>query len=226
MRDCRHRSHRRSRCADRCRATRRWRGPTDRRNAIVQTGRELADLPRRRRTTIAEVDGDNDRSLTGHHSVEGSIVAIERRQIRHAATMEIDRSWRRRRPIGPGHVARDDIAVSDDSNVSLSVDVPANGDLSESIASVAAFTSFRRAIASGVCDRASACSRLVIGATASSDSAAAEAIRMSRRSAAKSGIGMPRTVALGPALTFIRVTAGTYSTGGKHVVTNDCVTKD
>ena len=47
--------------------------------------------------------------------------------------------------------------------------MPANGTtFSESIASVA-LTSFRRAIASGVCDRASACSRLVIGATASSE---------------------------------------------------------
>ena len=86
--------------------------PPNRRNTIVQTGRELADLPRRRRhDRIAEVDGDNDRSLTGHHPVEGSIVAVERRQIRHAATMEIDHPRRRRRPIGPGHVARDDVAV-------------------------------------------------------------------------------------------------------------------
>ena len=73
--------------------------PPNRRNTIVQTGRELADLPRRRRhDRIAEVDGDDDRSLTGHHPVKGSVVAVERRQIRHAATMEIDHPRRRRRP--------------------------------------------------------------------------------------------------------------------------------
>ena len=39
--------------------------PPNRRNTIVQTGRELADLPRRRRhDRIVEVDGDDDRALT------------------------------------------------------------------------------------------------------------------------------------------------------------------
>jgi len=75
---------------------------------------------------------------------------------------------------------------------------------------VAAATSSRRATASGVCDTASACSRLVTGEPASSELSSGRTwaiLGMSRRSAAKSGIGMPRTVALGP----VRVTQGRSS---------------